>query len=403
MKARIVLLSAGILAGLAGIPIITLICLVAMFILSHLAERKAVGLEAAFSTKDEESQQQISDLIAHCKTLEALHADAPCLPEPAYEAQIHTLHIETPLVEDPLESVRDYASTAAPLLMASSEQIMVSIQETERAIGAAIQAFTDASDQASALAKVTAEALLGNEERSFGHVVGVATEALDEFAGYMIGLADDIATSATGMQQLVDTAGRLNGLLDQIEMVASRTSLMALNASIEAARAGEAGLGFAVVAKEVGKLATQCRHAAEETRELTLAITSGSKTLYGSLHHAAVTSTERVRQGQEDLSLLMNTIREFGQQSDETIGQASERSAGISQSLNRVVTAFQFQDLLRQRLEHVAAPLLEMRTQLCHLAGLPVEEGRRMQVPGAPPELTIVTYSMPESDVELFG
>ena len=44
-------------------------------------------------------------------------------------------------------------------------------------------------------------------------------------------------------------------LISEIQKSASRSNILALNASIEAARAGEAGKGFNVVATEMGKLA----------------------------------------------------------------------------------------------------------------------------------------------------
>lgn len=57
-----------------------------------------------------------------------------------------------------------------------------------------------------------------------------------------------------------------------INEIASQTNLLSLNASIEAARAGDAGLGFAVVAQEVRKLADQTLTAASQIQKIVSAI-----------------------------------------------------------------------------------------------------------------------------------
>ena len=105
-----------------------------------------------------------------------------------------------------------------------------------------------------------------------------------------------VRASAARSDGLVTTASSIEDVVRVIEGIVAKVTMLALNATIEAARAGEAGLGFAVVAKEVQNLAKQTRHAAGS-------IADHAQAIYGAARQVATG-----HDGMEDMIARMDRI-----------------------------------------------------------------------------------------------
>lgn len=70
-------------------------------------------------------------------------------------------------------------------------------------------------------------------------------------------LSDATTSISAKLSAINEKAGAINNLVTTITKVADETNLLSLNASIEAEKAGEYGRGFAVVSREIRRLADQ--------------------------------------------------------------------------------------------------------------------------------------------------
>jgi methyl-accepting chemotaxis protein len=135
------------------------------------------------------------------------------------------------------------------------------------------------------------------------------------------------ATAAIGSKLAVlsEKAGNINTVVTTINKVSDQTNLLSLNAAIEAEKAGEYGVGFAVVATEIRRLADQTAVATwdieQMVKEMQSAVSAGVMGM-------EKFSTE-VRQGVDDVRRVGSQLAHIIEQVEQLIPRFEEVHEGM--------------------------------------------------------------------------
>jgi methyl-accepting chemotaxis protein len=165
----------------------------------------------------------------------------------------------------------------------------------------------------------------------------------------------DILASEARLSKIEGMATSLASATNSIRAIARQTNMLALNATIEASRAGEFGAGFAVVATEVKTLAKRSDEAAQE-------IGAGIESLREAIRNSLVLEVKcRVNNEQTELGGVSSSIGELTLQTEklsayelEVLDRVQSESERIGDSVVQLIGSIQFQDVIRQRLEHLS-------------------------------------------------
>jgi hypothetical protein len=247
-------------------------------------------------------------------------------------------------------------------LMASSNQIASAAKEisaTSQELLRAMVEIADAAERTASLAHKGRQGLKGMET------------SMQTLSAASDGISTKLAT-------IRSKAARINSVVTAITKVADQTNLLSLNASIEAEKAGEAGAGFAVVAREIRRLADQSAIATldieqiveemqeavasgvAEMRELSGAVQGGigaAKTIQGQFGEiiegveSIAPRYETVQQGMQNQSVGAKQISEAMWQLTETARQTSDSANELNEVSRQLHEAIR---ILKERIFKIA-------------------------------------------------
>lgn len=228
--------------------------------------------------------------------------------------------------------------------VASTNQVVVTSKEIAVTSGELVKTM----DEVAMLVQATATA------------TGDGQQDLARMEATMRQLADATSTISERLGTISQKANNINSIVATITKVADQTNLLSLNAAIEAEKAGEYGLGFAVVSREIRRLADQTAIATldieQMVKEMQSAVATGvmemdkfTKEVSRSVEdignigmqiadiieqvQSLTPRFEAVNQGMEAQSQGAEQISEAMTQ----LGEASRQTAGALREINRAI------------------------------------------------------------------
>jgi methyl-accepting chemotaxis protein len=260
------------------------------------------------------------------------------------------LTVRAPVTEDAFGSIAD----AYNLMIESLANLLAETTSDAREVGAESRNLNDIfmrmkSGAESQLQFVTeATDAAGNTVDSASEIASKA--ALAQSTSEKVDEATDLGTTQVaknieGMQLIRVTVQVINkkmkslserlleiGTISQlISDVATRTTILAMNASIEASRAGEQGRGFLVISDEIKRLADESSEATKEIGGIIKAIQSEANEVTSALEEETSTVEQQTRLAQETGTAL-EEIERATQQSKQLVTEIT----GLSQNQHQV-------------------------------------------------------------------
>lgn len=251
------------------------------------------------------------------------------------------------LLSQAQRTTRELSGAAAEILVSTEQQSKGAAEQSASAdqAASAAQDLDRLAQEAAATSRAVAEALTRAEVLAQG-----GRRDVSESAKAIARLRDDVRGISVHMRELAERTRRVGQIINAVEDFAAQSKILALNAAIEAAGAGEAGVGFAVVAREIRTLAERSRQDTAQVRAILQEVLKGARAAAEATELAVTAADDRIRMVEEvrhTIEQVAETVRGSSQQAL----SSAERGAVQAQSISAIAGA------VRQMSEMTAAGL----------------------------------------------
>ncbi|MDB9391369.1 methyl-accepting chemotaxis protein [Microcystis aeruginosa] len=167
-------------------------------------------------------------------------------------------------------------------------------------------------------------------------------DSVERTVAGILQIRDTVSETARKVKRLAVASQEISKIVAVISQIASRTNLLALNASIQAARAGDAGRGFAIVADEVRQLADRAAKSLKEIEQIVVQIQSETGSVMTAMEEGiqqVIDVTERSEQAKkslEDIIQVSNRIDTLVRSITADTVKQRENSLNVAQVMQSV-------------------------------------------------------------------
>jgi methyl-accepting chemotaxis protein len=211
----------------------------------------------------------------------------------------------------------------------SSTQLAKASDKQSEQVSQAIQAITEMTASIQQVSENAVQSATVSEQSTVNAKEGA--EAVKETNKAMEAIRENVQETARSIKRLGESSQEIGNIVQLINDIADRTSILALNASIQAAMAGDAGRGFAVVAEEVQRLAERSTNATKQIEALI-------QNIQGEINEAGTSMEQSIQRVVEGSNLADNAHNKL-QEIDAVSSQLAQLIKSISMATTQQVAA----------------------------------------------------------------
>ena len=377
----IIVLIAGILAGLIGIVVAAGIGKAIKNMIGTIAKAADGDLTVTVSSKRKDEFKILSDSLNHMMT------------------NMKELIRKAAEVGDSVIDSSQNVTENSELLLTASKDISLAINEIQQGI---VQQANDTeqclrqTDELANQINVVYDNSLAIEKIAANtkEVVNNGIEEVDQLNSASKANMDITNATIHDIEELEKESLAITEIIAVINDIAEQTNLLSLNASIEAARAGDAGRGFSVVADEIRKLSVKSVNSAAEIENIINSIMKKTRDTVKTVKQAETISKEtgdrllnvihlfdninvhvddlavkmgKIAEGINDIEKAkndtLNAIESISAVAEETSASSEEVDATAQQQLESVTRLNEAAKVLRSNTEELETAIRLFKTE----------------------------------------